>query len=233
MYTLAAMIHKPSTVSEWLAVISVGIISLANIFFCLMSGFDIHIIVSLLGLTFVGAFLFNKNIYSELLLVWAISQLIIVIFPMRNEFFNLSQLINLEVGVTFNARSAQWLHVGIGLPGIFFTALAIKVKMDSIFGTKIRLIPFKNDSVLSEFLPAEAIIEKRIKLGEETSWYVVRFTDSSAVFCALIRGKDSYLIRPGKKQIVEFWKVEDPEWILSSDTIDRKLLRKPGWAVVM
>jgi hypothetical protein len=222
------MKRKPNTTAEWIAIIIIPLISIVN--FVITYGWDASDIISLVGLAFVITFLFNLKIYVELLYVFAVSQLVIVQFPFNGGVFNLGQVINLGVGI--NLKSVAPVYIGVGLPGIFLAALAVRVMMDSIFGTKIHLRALKNDSLLSEFLPADVEIIKRMKIGEETSWYLVRFLNTEQETCGMIRAKESYIIKTGKKQIVEFWLVQDPEWILKSTKVERKLLRKPGWAVV-
>jgi hypothetical protein len=220
--------RKPQTASEWIAIIVIPVVSLLNIGFTHFFQWDYSFLISLLGFAFAISFLLNRSIYEILLFIYAFSQLVIIHFPLNGEIINLNQVISFSVGIKLTPA----FYIGLGIPGIFLLALAIRVKMDSIFGTKLRLFSFKKDVNLHGILPADVEIVKRMRVGEESSWYLVKFLHTETEKCALIRGKDTWLIQPGKKQIVEFWWVEDPKWFLESNTVIKKLLRKPAWVVV-
>jgi hypothetical protein len=220
--------RKPQTTAEWIALIVIPVVSLLNIGFTHFFQWDYSFLISLLGFAFVISFVLDLKIYKILLFIYAFSQLVIIYFPLGDEVFDLSQVINLSVGI----KPGSAAYIGLGVPGIFLLALATRVKMDSIFGTKLRLYSFKKDVNLEGILPADVEIVKRMRVGDESSWYLVKFLNTETEKCALIRGKDTWLIQPGKKQIVEFWWVEDPKWFLESNTVVKKLLRKPAWVVV-
>lgn len=225
------MKRKPNTTAEWIAIILVGVISLLHIGLRISGGFELSFINTLIGIAFVICFFKNLSVYKSLLFIWAFLQALELNFPVGNHIVNFDQVFSTGFGLTFNLRSGSYFYLGVGFAGIFYTALAVKVKMDSLYGSIVRLKPFKKDSFLNDFLPADVTIVKRLTIGDDNSWFLVELENENPKY-GLIKGKEDYMIKKGKNQIVQFMKVDDPQWVLRADTLDKNLIKTGAWAVV-
>lgn len=225
------MKRKPNTNAEWIAIILVGVISMVHIVLRISGGFEFSFINTLIGIAFIFCFFKNFPFYKSLLILWAFLQLLELNFPIGNLELNFDQAFTSGFGFTFYTKTSH-LHIGFGFAGIFYMALAVKVKMDSLYGSIVRIKPFKKDSFLNDFLPADVKIVKRLTIGEDNSWFLVELVDKENPKYGLIKGKEDYMIKKGKNQIVQFMKVDDPQWVLLSKTLDKNLIKTGAWAVV-
>jgi hypothetical protein len=228
---ISRMKRKPKTTSEWIAVILVGVLSLIHLITHISGGWDFSFINTIIGIAFVVCFLRNIPVYKTLLLMWALLQTIEIQFPIGKYILDFNQVFDFALGFTMRFKTG-FMTLGVGLAGIFYTGLAIKVKMDSLYGSVVKLKSFKKDSYLNEFLPADGIVMKRVTIGDDNSWFVVELIGKEHPKYGLIKGKEDYMIRKGKNQIVQFMKVEDPQWVFQSGILDKSILKTGAWAVV-
>lgn len=226
------MKRKPNTTAEWIAIILVGVLSLLHLGLRIWGGFDIALINTLIGLGFIFCFFRDIPVYKALLILWAFLQAFELNFPIGDHTVNFDQAFSAGFGLQMNLKGGGFVYIGVGWAGLFYMALAVKVKMDSLYGSVIRVKAFKKDSFLNDFLPADVKIVKRLTIGEDNSWFLVEFVQNENPKYGLIKGKEDYMIRKGKNQIVQFMKVDDPQWVLHAVKLDKNLFKTGAWAVV-
>lgn len=225
------MKRTPKTPAEITAFAIALIASLVNILMRMFSGFHYSMIASLIGIGFAIAFLQNLKLYNTLFYAWALTQLIIIKFPVSGKEFDLSQVLSLGTGMQFNLKQG-YFYLGIGFPGIALTALAVKLKMDSIFGAVFTLKSLKKESFLADFLPAKVKIIRRVKMGDNEGWFVAELFEKTPVMYGLIAGKEENMIRSGKNQVIQFLKVDDPAPVLNANALDKRNYKTGAWAIV-
>jgi hypothetical protein len=230
--TLEAMKRKPNTSAESIAITLVSLLSLAHIGLNISEGFQFSFINTLIGIAFIICFFKNLSAYKALFIIWAFLQVFELNFSVGNHVVNFDQVFSAGFGLQMNLRGGGFVYIGLGYAGIFYMALAVKVKMDSLYGSVVRLKSFKKDSFLNDFLPADVKIVKRLKIGDDNSWFLVEFVEKEDPKYGLIKGKEDYMIKKGKNQIVQFMKVDDPSRALYAKTLDKSAIKTGAWAVV-
>lgn len=229
-YSVDLSMRNPKTFSEKEAVITVSAVTLLHVAMRIAGGWEWSFLASLTGVLFLAAFFLNKPFYGWTLIAWATMQMVVVKFPVGSGDFYLAQVASVNLGFTFKGKAGGYLTLGLNPIGIVYFVLAIKVKLESIYGKQFELRALKAGTVPDEFLPAGITIVKRVKLTEENSWYLITVAGKAAF--GLIRGKDAVFLKSGEKMIVKYFVVNENDPIIQQSTGDLQSYKVGGWAVI-
>jgi len=242
-------LSKKQDKSEILIPIIVGIMSLWNILAQTIWHIGpyinyLSILVSVIGICSTVLYFRRIKFFAVLIYIWAFAQLPYITREVIDEQLQLvvkkplldcTQGFKVTYGLYFGSKdNLSVLHVYFNFVGLIYLGLARIIYLSSLFGTKIRLKPFKQDNSLSDILPDTATIEQRITLGDERNWVLIHLDKTESqddISYALIKPKDGGTLSPTKKkQIVFFLLVADPSML--DEPCNRSDFKAGDWAVV-
>lgn len=221
--------RKPKTQNEIIAVAVVACVTGLHLAMRISNGWNWSFLTSIIGVLFLALFLSDRKEYGILLMIWALIQMVVVTFPTSLGEFDLSQIITLKFGLTFNSDNGA-TTVGINPLGILYFVIAIRVRLEMIHGKQFELRALKSGTSLDAFLPSQITVIKRLKVGEESSWYLVKIGETEKY--GLIRGKDEMFLKSGKKMIVKYLFVEDSGEAMKLEQLAAEKYTSGAWAVI-
>lgn len=222
--------RKPKTIMEITAIALVASLCFIDLLTKIESGFAWSIITTTVGLVFLICFLLDKKIYNNCLFAWALLQTIVVSFPTDLGPFDLGLVFNINLGLNFDLGDGDQFKLGVNPLGIIYFALALRVKLDYIFGVKFKIVPLKSGTLLDAILPGEFEVLKRNVLGDEKSWFLIKRIGEEQ-YC-LIRGKDVMFLESGKNLIVKCLIVTQPFVPLNNEQLNPAEFKSGAWAVI-
>jgi hypothetical protein len=192
----------------------------------------LSVAIALTGITGATLYFGRDKYFPILLYIWSIAQALIVLSYKTNPInshstvttvLNLSQVYKLDVGLRFTGEyGGSWL--GINLLSILYFGLTRILSLSLLFDKEIKITAFKDNSTLSQFLPATATIEDRITLSKERNWLLVKLHykegTSTSIECALIKPKDNSNLKLNRAQIVYFLPVASRSMIKDENSRD-------------
>ncbi|MEL1244098.1 hypothetical protein AAEO56_07500 [Flavobacterium sp. DGU11] len=174
-------------------------------------------LVSVIGI--IGSILyfidFHMRIVIPVLYIWIIVQIISV-----EPYFNLTQGF-FNMGVSLGANDSE-IVINI-IPSILLSTIVI-LRASRLVGKRITISEFREGS-LSDILPLEGTITKRMDFGSEKNWMLFKpdkpfYYDDALVPYVLIKRKDGKIIKSGAKNQIIFFRLVSNEIYLQSNAIE-------------
>lgn len=179
--------------------------------------------VSELGLLTVVLYFFNVKIYSPLLILWALLQLIVVkhsslgcgLFTTA-DVWDPAQVI--RISVYFPMVFGNGIQAGLNLVAVVLLALAVVLRPSTPMGNYLTFAAYRNNSMGIVF-PIKGRAERWVNLSGEKDWLLVNmlapYTYNNKAMCyVLIKRNDKQpLVMNQANQLVFFKPVADVNMI--------------------
>ncbi len=160
---------------------------------------------SLLGIIGAIFYMRNKKWSANLLLFWAVSQIVII-----EPYWNSAQVYNLGFETQFKMRNQSNFSIQLNILGIVYLGYVKLVLLNNLIGSEISLKPFRTDSFLHSILPAAFNIDRIVQLDDEKDWFLLKEINTDSPIYGLVKPKDKVKLKPNETgQILLYRAVEN------------------------